>query len=190
MDHSKNDYRTNGSLLHSLTHSCLGRICILAVILAVVLAIARFSVPDKETMTVEIEDAIRQCIIANDSIPTDDIDDAVNNIGYIFTYADSTKFNEETWELFNKYNKLEYYKHSFYSTMHVKNNFRPVGNRVGIGIFGVVIPTVNYHDFPLDIGPIHKGYDEKIIKTIEYKERDLGTNPDINEYHYKGNKED
>ena len=190
MDYNKNDYRTNGSLLHSLTHSCLGRICISAAIMAVILVIAHFNVPDEETMTIEIEDDIRQCILANDSISTDDIDDAVNNVGYIFTSADSAEFNDELWVLFNKYNKLEYFKHYFYSTMRVRNNFQPEGNRVGIGIFGVVIPTVSYKDFLLNIAPIHKGYDGKIIKSIEYIEQDLGENPNIKEYHFKGSEED
>ena len=185
---SNEHYRTNESLMHSFTHSCLGRIIILAAIMGVVLFIAHLTVPDEQTMTEEIEDDIRQCIMANDSLQTDAIDDAVNNVGYIFTHADST-FDAEIWQTFTKYNRLEYHKHAFYATMHIHNNFRPAGTRVGIGILGLVIPTVNFNDFLLRVGPIHKGYGKGLIQNIYYEDTDLGTNPNIKEYHYHGEKE-
>jgi hypothetical protein len=45
------------------------------------------------------------------------------------------------------------------------NNFKPEGIRAGIGIFGIVIPTVNFNDFLFRIGPMHRGYEQKIIQS-------------------------
>jgi len=181
----RGNYRKDEGLVHSFSHSCLGKLIIAAGVTAVLLFLAHISVPDEQTMTDEMNDNIRQCIMANDSIKTDWIDDAINNIGYTFTHADST-FDESIWETFNKYNRLEYHKHAFYSTMRLHNNFRPEGTRVGIGIYGLVIPTVNFNDFLLRVGPMHKGYDKRIIQNIYYEDEYFGENPNIEEYHYKG----
>ena len=185
---SKNDYRTRNSFSHSLTHSCLGRLIIFAAIMAVVLVIAHFYVPDKQTMTYETEDAIRQCIIDNDSIKADDIDAMINNIGYIFSEADTTGF-KDVWELFQENNELKYYEHFFYSTMHVCTNLSPEGKRISIGFLGMTIPMVFYDDLLLNVDIMHGGFDEKIIKTEEGdKDIDFGDNPGIREYQYKGDK--
>lgn len=181
----RGNYRTNESMFHTLSHSCLGRIVIFGAVCAVILFLAHISVPDKETMTEEMNDNIRQCITANDSIKGDWIDDAVNNIGYTFTHADST-FDEKVWETFNKYNWTEYHHHAFYSTMYLHNNYRPQGTRAGIGIFGMVLPTVNFNDIILRVAPIHKGYDKRIMQNIYYEDQYMGENPNVKEYHYKG----
>ena len=102
----RGSYRTKESLTHSFTHSCLGKILIFAGFCAVIVLLAHLSVPDKEKMTEEMNDNIRQCIMANDSIKGDWIDDAVNNVGYIFTHADSIP-NEEIIANFERYNKLD-----------------------------------------------------------------------------------
>ena len=85
----RGNYRTHESLMHEFWHSCLGKLVFLAAIIGVILIIAALTVPDEKTMKEEMTDNIRQCIEANDSIKTDWIDDAINNIGYIFTHADS-----------------------------------------------------------------------------------------------------
>ena len=177
---NRGNYRTK----ESFTHSCLGRFVITAAVLGAVLFIAHITVPDRDTMIEEMEDNIRQCIMANDSIRTDGIDDAINNVGYTFTHADST-FDLSLWETFLKYNRLEYHRHAFYATTRIVNNFHPDGIRSGIGIFSLVIPTVNYDDFILTVDSIHKGYGKELIKT-ETKEMDFGEQPHIKEYHYQG----
>lgn len=159
---NRGNYRTKETLAQQFWHSCFGKLTILAGIIAVLFVIGHLTIPDEETMMAEMDDNIRQCIEANDSIKNDWIDDAVNNIGYIFTTADSIP-HQEILDNFNKYNKLEYYRHSFYATTLLHNNFKPEGIRVGIGIFGVVIPTVNFNDFLFRLGPMHKGYDQKVI---------------------------
>ena len=149
-------------MISQLWHSCFGKLIALAGVAIVMIVVGHFTIPDEETMMAEMDDNIRQCIEANDSIKNDWIDDAVNNIGYIFTTADSIP-NQEIIDNFNACNKLEYYRHSFYATTLLHNNFKPEGIRVGIGIFGVVIPTVNFNDFLFRLGPMHKGYDQKVI---------------------------
>lgn len=172
-------YRTQESLGSQFLHSCLGKLFILGAFVGVLLVIALFTVPDEETMMAEMDDNIRQCIEANDSIKTDWIDDAVNNIGYIFTEADSIP-DQELIDNFNKYNKLEYYKHTFYATTLLHNNYKPEGIRAGVGIFGIVIPTVNFNDFLFRLGPMHRGYDQKPVRsTIIIEGDNWSNNPEL-----------
>jgi hypothetical protein len=175
----RGSYKTNGTLAHEFFHSCLGKLVILAAFFGALLVIAYFTVPNKETMMAEMSDNIIQCIEDNDSIKTDWIDDAVNNIGYIFTEAD-TPSNPDIISNFEKYNKLEYYDHTFYATTLLHNNFKPEGIRVGVGVFGVVFPTVNFNDFLFRIGPMHKGYDQKIIqRTVIKGSSSFADNPEL-----------
>ena len=173
------DYRTKETLAQQFYHSCLGKLIILAAVTGALLLIAHLTVPDEETMMMEMEDNILQCIEANYSIKTDWIDDAVNNIGYIFTSADSVP-NQEILDNFNKYNKLQYYRQTFYAKTLLHNNFKPEGIRVGIGIFGIVIPTVNFNDFLFRLGPMHKGYDQKPVQsTIIIGGESFGNDPEL-----------
>jgi hypothetical protein len=184
---NQNDYgnfRTNKNMAHSFTHSCLGRFIIFAVIMCVILFFARLSVPSEQVMTEEIEDDIRQCILSHDSIRADWIDDAINNVGYIFTYADSA-FDVNTWKTFEKNNFLEVHKHTFFSTMYVRNNLSLKPIRIGFGIFNTVIPTLSYEDLLLNVGPMQKDYGKGLIRTIEYGSDYMGEQPHIKEYHYK-----
>ena len=182
-------YRTNESVGKMFMHSCLGRIVILAGIIIVLLIIAFFTKPTEQEMRDEMNDNIMQCMEMNDSIRGDQIDDFVHNIGFIFTTADSTKVGMEWREAFDKYNRLEIYRHAFCTTAYVYNNIRTEGTRVGIGLFGVVIPTANFNDFLLRVGPMHKGYEQQLYKTTII-EPDLGVNPNVQEFHYKRNPDD
>jgi hypothetical protein len=182
---SNEHFRTTDNLRKSFTHSCLGRLVIFGIILVVLLIVAHFNVPDKQYMTDEIEDDIRECILTHDSIKADWLDDAIGNIGYIFTHADSA-FSQESWRAFQKYNKLEYHKRATYASMHLHNNLHPDGVRVGIGIFGVVIPTLSFEDLLLRVERMHGGYDKGVIQNINYDTDYMGEQPHIKEYHYKG----
>jgi hypothetical protein len=170
-------------------HSCLGKIVILAAILLVLFIIAILTKPTEKEMREEMNDNIMQCMEMNDSIRGDQIDDYVHNIGYIFTKADTTKVGEEWRNLFNKYNRMEIYNHSFFRTAYVYNNVMAEGTRVGFGIFGLVIPTANFNDFLLRTGPMRRNYNEKLIKSTTI-EPSLGTNPNVQEFHYKRNPDD
>lgn len=175
----KGNFRTQESFAKEFWHSCLGKLIILGGIICALLVIAHFTIPDEETMMTEMTDNINQCIEANDSIKQDWIDDAISNIGYIFTQADSIP-DQETLNNFYEYNKVSYHRHTFYADVLLHNNFNPDGISIGIGIFGIVIPTINFHDFLFKIGPMHKGYDQKLIRsTIIRGGYEFGSNPDL-----------
>lgn len=88
------------------------------------------------------------------------------------------------------YNRLQVYRHGLYSTAYLHNNLHPEGVRVGFGAFGLIVPTVLYKDILLDVGPVHKGYDQKLIQQVTVPDTDLGQNPNIQEFHYKRNPDD
>ena len=183
-------YRTNKPIRKAFMHSCLGKLVILGVFLLIALFVAYFTTPTEKEMLIEADDGIIECLIANDSIKGDPIDDYVNNIGFIFTTADTTKVAQEWREAFDKYNRLEIYRHTFFTTAYIYNNIRAEGVRVGIGAFGVCVPTVNFNDFLLRTGPVHKGYNQKLIRNGVIPDTDLGSNPNIQEFHYKRNPDD
>ena len=180
---NRGSYRKQESLIKEFSNSCLGRAIIGVAIMIVLAIVALITNPSAETMQAEMRDNIRQCIQENDSIQTDWIDDAVNNAGYIFTSADSVNTPEQLdlLDLFDRYNRLECYNHSLFSTMHIYNSFYIQGKRCGIGIFGIVIPTVNFSDFLLREGTMRKDYNQLIINTTIVPEDDgyLGENPDL-----------
>jgi hypothetical protein len=177
MYNNNQNYRTQESMSSMFLNSCLGKIVILLVILGIVALAAHLTRPSEETMRTEILDDIRQCIESPDSVSTDWLDDAVANVGYAFTNADSV-VNYELLATFNRYNRLVYYKHPLYSSMHVFNNFHSEGIRCGIGIFGLVIPTINFNDLLLRVGPIRKDYNNKILEDTGDTEY-FGSTPDL-----------
>ena len=164
-------------------HSCFGKIVILLAALGVLALIALMTVPSEEKMREEMRDNIRQCIQENDSIQGDQLDDAIGNVLHVFTSADSTALDKELMANFDKYNKLEIYRHNLFATAYIHNNFRPEGTRVGFGVFGIVIPTVNFNDFLLRVGPVRRDYKDGIIRqTIHYGDDYMGDNPHLKPY--------
>lgn len=172
------NYKTHETLVQQVWHSCLGKIILLVVIGAVLLIIAHFNIPSEEQMKAETTDNIYQCLLDNDSIRTDDIDDAVHNMSYIFTTADTVP-NEDVVASFEKFNELKYYRHAFHATMLIHNNIHPEGVTAGIGILGFVIPTVNYSDMLLRTGIMHKGYDQKVIRRVTVGSESFGSDPEL-----------
>ena len=82
---------------------------------------------------------------------------------------------------------MEAHRHLFYSTAYIHNNTHPEGTRVAIGFLGFVFSTVQYTDLLLDVEPVHKGYEQKLLDPGKIEETDLGTNPNVQEYHYEQN---
>lgn len=160
-------------------HSCLGKIVIAMGILIVLMVGAHMTVPTEQKMKDETMDNIYECIEANDSIHGDKIDDAVNNFFSMFTVADSTLINPELLQMFHKYNRVEIYRHGLYATAYVHNNLRPEGTRVAISVFGLVIPTVNFSDFLLQVGPVRGKYNEKLIQNTYSDDGYMGNTPDL-----------
>ena len=178
------------TMASEFTHSCLGRIIIFAVITLLLVIIAMFTTPSDSMMRWQMEDNVRQCIQDHDSITSDKIDETFNNVCRIFTHADSTANDKELLKIFNAYNRLEYYDHSIFKTCRLVNNIHPEGLREGIGIFGIVIPFLNYDDFLMSEGPVRGKNIDRLIKDQTLPDSYLGDNPMLKPYHYKGNPDD
>lgn len=178
------------NILQEFFHSCLGKVVILAIIMLIMAIIAIMSVPSYEKTMRESEDNIRQCLQDNDSIKGDLIDEIVMNVGRTFSEADSTLDNKELLEACWAHNKLEIYRHTLYSTARVRNTTHPQGIRVGIGIFGKIFSTVCYSDLVLNLGPIRKKYNQRLIQDVVIPDNYIGDNPNLKPYHYKGNPDD
>lgn len=181
-----NTYKKRTALQEFL-NSCVGRLTILIGLVVLVLLVAFLTRPTNNMMYWQMEDNIRECLDDSDSIQSDAIDDYVGNIGRIFTHADTAKTNKEQWATYNKYNRLAVYSHPFYKTAYVHHNINPEGVRVGIGLFGIVIPTVKYSDLLMNTGNIRGEYGEKLIRDTVAPAPDLGENPHVEPYHYLGN---
>jgi len=184
------NYKSDETVKDAFMHSCLGKLVILAGIFVFLLIVAYFTAPTEQEMMTEMEDNVMQCLEENDSIQGDKIDNYVNDLGFIFTTADTTQIVPDLIKAYRELNRMEVYHHSLYSTAYLFNNMHPEGVRIGFGAFGIVVPTILYKDLLLDVGPMHKGYNQKIIQTGVIPDTDLGTNPNIQEYHYKRNPDD
>lgn len=182
----KESYKTNQNLLQEFYHSCFGKIIILLLMMALLLFVALITRPTKQQMLDEMEDNIRECLQENDSIKADGVDDVVNNFCNIFTTAGELASDSDVVAAYKKFNRLEVYQHPFYSTAHIINNIHPSGVRVGIGVFGVVIPTVSYKDLILFVSPIKNYNKTHIVTPPVITDDDLGENPNVQEYHYLG----
>ena len=176
----RGSYRKKESIFTEFFHSCLGRAVIGLVIIANMFILAVITCPSEETMYNETRDNIRQCIEASDSLQIDGLDETLNNISYIFTSADTAFHDAEIMKSFDKHNRLEYNNHTFFSTMRLYNNFRVEGIRCAIGVFGLVIPTANFNDFLLRVGPMRKEYNTPAINNPNAADDEYyGENPDL-----------
>ena len=186
MDQTSNgSYKQNESPFQAFYHSCLGKIVILIGILILLFIVGIMTKPTQQEMEMEMVDNILQCIQNNDSIQGDEIDDQVNNMNSVFSHADTAKIHKDLLKSLKKNNRLEIYNHSFFRTAYILNNIHPEGVRVGIGMFGVVYPTVLYKDLLLNVGPMQKNYKDGVIRSTVVKP-DLGTNPSVKAFHYQG----
>lgn len=183
---NRNTYKKQ-SIFEEFYHSCLGKAIILAILALLLGIVAIMSVPNESIMMVETEDNVRQCLQDNDSIKGDVIDEIVWNIGRTFSQADTTFDNKEVLEACWKYNKIETYNHTFYSTARIRNNTHTEGVRVGFGIFGIVISTVYYSDLVMNLGPVRGKYNQRLIQDVVVPDEYIGDNPNIKPYHYQGN---
>ena len=182
---NSNNYKKQ-TVVQDFRHSCLGKLIILLVIIGVFAIIAMFTRPSDSMMRWQTEDNIKECLIASDSIQSDAIDDYVENLGRIFTHADSTEVDPETWKIFIDHNQVAIYPHALFKTAYIHNNVKPEGVRVAFGIFGVVIPTIKYSDMLLNLGNIRGEYGEQLIRRGNIPDNSLGENPNVQPYHYKG----
>jgi hypothetical protein len=175
------------NFIQKLLSSKSGRIIFISGIIIVILLLVYMSAPTKKEMTKTMTDNVMQCLEDNNKYKGDAIDDFVHNLGYSMTEADTANIAPEVIEAFHKYNKLVPHRHLFYSTAYIHNNMHPEGVRVGVGFLGMIFSTVQYSDLILDVEPVHKGYEQKLLDPETIQEADLGTNPNVQEYHYNQN---
>ena len=135
--------------------SCLGRFINIGILTAIVLFVAKATVPSKAKMEAEMNDDIIQCIQECQAKFADGSDDLVRNTMSVFTHADSIP-DDDTMDTFRKHNRIVYYKHTFYHTAYLFNNVIPDGKRVGVGVFGLVIPSLDFSDFIMRMAPLRK----------------------------------
>lgn len=113
------NYKSDDTVKDAFLHSCLGKLVILAGFVVILLLIAYFTAPSEKEMTTNMEDNVMQCLQENDSIQGDPIDDYVNNIGFIFTKADTTKIFPDLIKAYRDLNRMEIYHHS--TLLHISS---------------------------------------------------------------------
>lgn len=151
------------SLGHKLLHSRAGCFGIVVATILILMLAAVLTVPSKETMTRRVNRAITICL--TDNPRADNWDEALRNLSLIFD-DDSTaiKVNKDVYEYVVKYNKVKVVRNTFTSEAIIVNNQFPNGTRVAIGVFGMVIPTINTHDLLMDFGEMRKEIGQQIIE--------------------------
>lgn len=191
MDQFNRDTYKRETLFQEFYHSCLGKIIILAAIALVLFIIAVLTLPADEKMQKDTMANVEQCLQDNQDSPNDELDEFFANISRTFTETDSTLTNQEVLKAFKEYNTLEVFDHTAYKTVRLHNARNPQGVRIAIGIFGMVVSTVNYDDLVLDIGPAHGEYNKKLAPSpVSSDDEDLGENPHLKPYHYQDNPDD
>ena len=179
-------YKNDENSAQAFFHSGFGKTVIALAIFIVICIIAMLTVPSDKQMVADTHDNNYQCIIDNDSIQGDDLDDTAANFLRTFTLADTVLIEKETLDAYHKFNTLEVYQHALFATSYVRNNLFPEGKRVGIGVFGLVIPTVHYQDLLLRTGRLHRDYGDGTIRsTINYGSDYMGENPNLGPYREK-----
>jgi len=112
-----------------------------------------------------MEDNIKQSIWSRDSITADGMDIFMSCIGHTFTRFSetATKEMEERWQLFIEWADttqtdispdLGYKDHLLWSTLVAHNKLSSEEVTCGIGIFGLVIPLVDFNKFIPREGPM------------------------------------
>ena len=178
MQTNKSEYKKE-SLASEFMRSCLGKIIMLVAVILLLLLAAKKTIPSDESMMYGTLDGVCQCIEESHGVPGDKSDDIVRNgIATVSHETDSVK-KDTILADFNKFNRIEIYHHTFFSTEYIISNFNSRGARSAIGVFGLVIPTVNFNDFVLRNGPIRKEYNQRIIKQTITSDTYMGDNPDL-----------
>lgn len=180
-----NGIQTNKSEYHKETlaaeikKSCLAKVIMLVAVILLFMLAAKLTIPSDEQMMYGTLDGVCQCIQDSHGVPGDKSDDIVRNgIATVSHETDSAK-KDTILADFKKFNRVEIYHHTFFSTAYIISNFNSRGARAAVGIFGLVIPTVNFNDFILRNGPIRKEYNQRIIKQTITSDTYMGDNPDL-----------
>lgn len=169
---------TKPSAINQFVHSGAGITVIIIAILAALLLICALTVPTEDHMLDRTKNAIALCCKENAKHRADNVDNAVRNMEAIAADADTIDIRRAMND-FDKYNHVEAYRHRFFATSWIFSNFHPEGRRAAIGLFGMVIPVLSFEDFFLDAGPVRKEYNQPAVKTINYGDDYMGSDPDL-----------
>ena len=175
---NKSEYHKD-TLAAEIKKSCLAKVIMLVAVMLLLMLSAKLTIPSDEQMMYGTLDGVCQCIQDSHGVPGDKSDDIVRNgIATVSHETDSAK-KDTILADFKKFNRVEIYHHTFFSTAYIISNFNSRGARAAVGIFGLVIPTVNFNDFVLRNGPIRKEYNQRIIKQTITSDTYMGDNPDL-----------
>ncbi|MDY3848192.1 MAG: hypothetical protein SOZ58_07735 [Prevotella sp.] len=175
---NKSEYKKQ-SLVSEFFRSCLGKTIIMVVAMGVILLVANITVPQEKQMMEGTLNGVYKCIKESHGHEGDASDDIVRNGIATFDHETDSLKKDSVLEDFHRFNNVEVYKHKFFATAYIISNFNSRGARAAVGVFGVVIPTVNFKDFVLRNGPIRKDYNQRIIKQTISSDTYMGDNPDL-----------
>lgn len=166
------------SSINQFVHSGVGITVIIVAAIALLALLCMLTVPSDDYMQDKTANAIALCIKDNAKQRTDNVDDAVRNTEAIIATADTIDLRRAMNE-FTKYNRVEVFRHKLFATSWIFSNFHPEGRRAGIGILGIMVPVLHYDDFFLNPGPIRKEYNQPAIRTYNYGDDYMGSDPDL-----------
>ena len=178
MQTNKSEYHKD-TLASELRKICLSKLIMLVAVILLLLLAAKMTIPSDDQMMYGTLDGVCQCIQKSHGVPGDKSDDIVRNTIASVSHETDTLKKDTILADFKKFNRIEIYHHTFFSTAYIISNFNSRGARAAIGLFGMVIPTVNFNDFVLRNGPIRKEYNQRIIRQTITSDTYLGDNPDL-----------
>jgi hypothetical protein len=144
-------------------NSCLGKLVVALFVILLLSIVAWITCPTEAHMREEMNDDLVQCILKNDSVRMDPVDEFVANIGYFFSKA-KTSLDRPTELAFRKHNRTEIYNHGTFATMYLYNNMNADGVRCAFGIFGMVFPMLSYSEILLSVEPIRNDFKPKEVE--------------------------
>ena len=72
-------------------------------------------------------------------------------------------------------------------TSHREDRFSPQNEADYERLARIAAAEAAGTDLLLDVEPVHKGYEQKLLDPVKIEEADLGSNPNVTEYHYEKN---
>ena len=94
-------------MLEQFYHSCLGKLALAAAAVGVLALIAMLTIPSDEKISKETMDNVRECILQNDTIQSDQIDNTLSNVMRMFTSVPEEAFDRDLAKAIEKYNTLK-----------------------------------------------------------------------------------
>jgi hypothetical protein len=115
--------------------------------IAAVLYIAHVTVPSEEKHTSAIMEDVRSCVRDEAESAGNAVISGLGSLASLFLSSSLT--DDVINKSFDNNNKIVYEKSLFWSTAKIVNASHPSGTTVSFGIFGFVIPSVDWEDIRL-----------------------------------------